>query len=80
MHARWLSLVVLLGLVGTARGQLRESLPSREHTTRYDSKTNCPLVTYITDGNHQFPSEAPAVIVKFFREHSRPLPGPSSKP
>lgn len=48
-----------------------EGKPWGEHATHYDSKTDCPLVTYITDGNHKFPSEAPAVIVKFFREQSR---------
>jgi hypothetical protein len=29
-------------------------------------------VTYVYPGGHQFPREALAVIVKFFREHALP--------
>lgn len=45
--------------------------PSGEHLTRYESTSGFPVVTYITDGKHEFPSGAPPAIVKFFREHSR---------
>jgi polyhydroxybutyrate depolymerase len=40
--------------------------------TLYPSKTGTPMMTFIHAGGHQFPSEAPAVIVKFFKEHARP--------
>jgi polyhydroxybutyrate depolymerase len=36
----------------------------------YPSRTGTPLVTLIHPGGHQFPREAPALIVKFFQEHS----------
>ncbi len=56
-----------------------EGKASGEHATRYESKVDCPLVTYITDGDHKFPSAAPAVIVKFFQEHSRRAPPPAAE-
>ncbi len=37
--------------------------------TEYASKTGTPFVSLIGPGGHQFPSEAPKLIVKFFREH-----------
>ena len=40
--------------------------------TLYPSKIGTPVVTFIHPGGHQFPSEAPATIVKFFKEHARP--------
>ncbi|HPA17457.1 MAG TPA: PHB depolymerase family esterase [Verrucomicrobiae bacterium] len=36
--------------------------------TIYPSKTGTPFVAFIHPGGHGFPAEAPAVIVKFFRE------------
>ena len=42
------------------------------HCTRYTSPSGFPVVTFITDGTHKFPEEAPATIVKFFQEHRRP--------
>lgn len=39
--------------------------------TEYPSKDGTPVVTLIGPGTHQFPSEAPALIVKFFQEHKR---------
>jgi len=29
-------------------------------------------VTYVYPGGHQFPPEAPPLIVKFFKEHAKP--------
>jgi polyhydroxybutyrate depolymerase len=40
--------------------------------TIHASKTGTPLVKAIGPGGHRFPQEAPALIVKFFKEHSRP--------
>ncbi|MBI3857308.1 MAG: prolyl oligopeptidase family serine peptidase [Planctomycetes bacterium] len=39
--------------------------------TQYASSKESPVVTFIHDGGHQYPAEAPALIVKFFKEHSR---------
>jgi len=39
--------------------------------TLYPSTTNTPLVTFIHDGTHKYPAEAPPLIVKFFKEHRR---------
>jgi len=49
-----------------------EGKPWGEHCTFYPSKTGTPLVTYIYPGGHTFPAEAPAIIVKFFKEHAKP--------
>jgi polyhydroxybutyrate depolymerase len=40
--------------------------------TQYASKAGPPVVTFIHPGDHKYPEEAPALIVKFFREHARP--------
>lgn len=37
----------------------------------YESKTGTPVVTMIHPGGHKFESEAPAAIVRFFKEHTR---------
>lgn len=37
----------------------------------YPSKSGTPVVTFIHPGTHQFPADAPATIVKFFKEHPR---------
>ncbi|MFO0952026.1 MAG: acetylxylan esterase [Isosphaeraceae bacterium] len=42
----------------------------------YPSSKNAPFVAFIHDGTHQFPSEGPALIVRFFKEQVRP----SAKP
>jgi len=39
--------------------------------TLYPSSKDAPLVTFIHPGDHKYPSEAPALIVKFFNEHAR---------
>jgi polyhydroxybutyrate depolymerase len=36
--------------------------------TIYESKAGAPVITYIHEGKHGFPPNAPAVIVKFFKE------------
>ena|GEM_PF-331586 len=38
--------------------------------TLYPSDQNAPVVTMIHDGTHRYPGKAPALIVKFFKEHS----------
>jgi len=37
----------------------------------YASSKDAPLVTFIHDGDHAYPSEAPALIVKFFKGQAR---------
>lgn len=43
--------------------------------TLYPSKNGTPLVTFIYPGGHEFNSAAPALIVKFFKQH----PGEAGK-
>lgn len=47
--------------------------PWAEGCTQYPSAAGTPFVAFIHQGGHKYPAEAPALIVKFFREHSRPL-------
>lgn len=39
--------------------------------TIYASSKEAPVVTFIHPGGHGYPAEAPALIVKFFKEHAR---------
>jgi polyhydroxybutyrate depolymerase len=39
--------------------------------TLYASPTGTPFVTFIHAGGHRYPAEAPALIVRFFKEHVR---------
>jgi polyhydroxybutyrate depolymerase len=52
--------------------QCGEGQPDAKYATLYPSKLGAPVVTFIHPGGHQFPAEAPPLIVKFFKEH--PLP------
>jgi polyhydroxybutyrate depolymerase len=38
--------------------------------TLYSSSANAPVLTYIHPGGHIVPEDAPALIVKFFQEHT----------
>lgn len=42
--------------------------------TSYASAVNAPFIAFINDGGHEFAREAPALMVKFFKEHARPAP------
>ena len=46
--------------------------PQGEYYTLYPSKIGAPVMTYIHPGGHQFPHEAAALVVKFFKEHEQP--------
>jgi len=48
-----------------------EGKPWNKQCTIYPSKNGTPFVEFIHPGGHQFPKEAPALIVKFFKEHTR---------
>ena len=39
--------------------------------TLYPSKNGAPFVSFIHSGTHKYPAEAPALIVRFFKEHAR---------
>jgi len=52
--------------------QCGEGEPWGTFCTRYPSKIGAPVVTYIHPGGHMFPPEAPAVIVRFFKEQVKP--------
>jgi polyhydroxybutyrate depolymerase len=41
----------------------------------YPSSKGTPFVSFIHPGDHKYPEEAPALIVKFFKEHTRPEMG-----
>ncbi|MEI9864298.1 MAG: hypothetical protein WDN00_07030 [Limisphaerales bacterium] len=49
--------------------------PWAKDCTLYPSKNGTPEVTFIFPGGHEFNSAAPALIVKFFKEH----PGGTAK-
>ena len=46
--------------------------PWEKQCTLYPSKVGAPVVTIINPGGHEFLKGAPALIVKFFKEHSKP--------
>lgn len=46
-----------------------EGKPWDKLCTIYESKSGTPCVTYIHPGGHTFTSDAPPLIVKFFKEH-----------
>lgn len=44
--------------------------PWARDCTRWDSPNHAPFVAMIVDGGHEYPKEAPPLIVRFFREQS----------
>jgi polyhydroxybutyrate depolymerase len=50
--------------------QCEEAQPWGEHCTLYPSKIGAPVVTYIHSGHHEVPADAPAIIVKFFKQQA----------
>jgi polyhydroxybutyrate depolymerase len=46
--------------------------PWAKYCTLYESKSGTPLVTFIHPGEHEFHPEAPALIARFFQQHTRP--------
>jgi hypothetical protein len=39
--------------------------------TVYASEIGAPFVEFIHDGGHEFSRQSPALIVKFFKEHTK---------
>jgi polyhydroxybutyrate depolymerase len=50
--------------------------PAEKGQVTYPSKIGAPVVTYIHPGGHTFPSEAPALIIAFFKAQALPTPTP----
>ncbi len=46
--------------------------PEEKRCTIYESKMSAPVVTYIHSRTHAFPADAPAIIVKFFKQNPQP--------
>jgi len=51
--------------------QCGDGQPWGQFCTLYPSKVGAPVVTFIHPGNHKFHEDAPAAIVKFFKEHTK---------
>lgn len=45
--------------------------------TQYASEIGAPVVTFIHDGGHEFSKDGPALMVKFFKEHTRKAAAPA---
>jgi polyhydroxybutyrate depolymerase len=46
--------------------------PADAACTLYPSTKGAPVVTWVHDGGHKYPAEAPAMIVNFFKENQLP--------
>ncbi len=57
--------------VKTLNGCEAEGKEWAKGCTIYASSKDAPVVTFIHGGGHKYPNEAPALIVKFFREVGR---------
>jgi polyhydroxybutyrate depolymerase len=64
-----------MAAVHKVNGCAATGAPWAGHCTIYPSAGGTPLVTFIYPGGHQFNPAAPALIVKFFKEH----PGETAK-
>ncbi|MCD6051175.1 MAG: esterase [Verrucomicrobia bacterium] len=49
-----------------------KSWKDEKGATIYASKVGVPVVTYIHNGEHKFPANGPALMVKFFKDHAQP--------
>ena len=52
--------------------QCGDGEPWEPGCTLYPSKIGAPVVAFIHPGVHEFPAKAPAIIVKFFKQHAKP--------
>jgi polyhydroxybutyrate depolymerase len=52
--------------------QCAEGQAGEQYVTCYASKIGAPVMTCIHPGGHEFPKAAPAIMVKFFKEHALP--------
>jgi polyhydroxybutyrate depolymerase len=49
--------------------QCEEGQPWEQKCTQFPSKIGAPVITFVTSQGHKFPPEAPALIVKFFKQY-----------
>lgn len=63
--------VAAMDAVRKVNGCAAEGQPWAKGCTLYPSPTGTPFVAFIHSGDHKYPTEAPALIVKFFKEHVR---------
>ena len=59
----------MMEAVRKLNGCVAEGKPWGEQGTLYPSKSGTPVVTFIHAGGHELNPAAPALIVKFFKEH-----------
>lgn len=59
----------MMDAVSKLNGCAAEGREWANNCTLYPSKREMPLITMIYPGGHNFPAEAPPLIVKFFKEH-----------
>ncbi|MCB1234688.1 MAG: prolyl oligopeptidase family serine peptidase [Verrucomicrobiae bacterium] len=64
----WQSLMI--ERVKTVNGCGAEGSAWAEGCTQYPSENGAPLIVFLHDGGHRYPRAGPALIVKFFKEHS----------
>jgi polyhydroxybutyrate depolymerase len=61
---------LMMKTVRSHNGCVEEGRKWDTDCTLYSSEKNAPVVTMIHEGTHKYPAEAPALIVKFFKEYS----------
>jgi polyhydroxybutyrate depolymerase len=54
-----------------------EGILRKDGCREYVSSSGNPCVEYVFDGGHEFPNEAPEMIVAFFKQHARKVAEPS---
>jgi len=52
--------------------QCGDGQPYADKTTLYPSKVGAPVAAFVHPGGHQFVSDEPALMVRFFKEHAKP--------
>ncbi len=63
----------MIAHVKTLNGCSAEGTKWAEGCLEYPSETGSPLVVFLHDGGHKYPARGPALIVKFFKEHAKPV-------
>jgi polyhydroxybutyrate depolymerase len=63
----------VMAAVRVVDGCTGSGTPWAKDCTLYASKVGTPVVTMITDGGHQYPREAPPLIVRFLKGQAAPL-------
>jgi polyhydroxybutyrate depolymerase len=61
----------LMTRVREVNGCEGEGILREDGCREYASKSGNPCVEYVHEGGHQYPAEAPGLIVKFFKQHAR---------